>query len=148
MQPPFPAPVSEWHNDTYDAINPSKASLSMAGKTIIITGGGTGIGRETVRTFAAAGAASIHILGRTQATLTETKNLVEREFPAVAITVHIADVTDEKAVSKAAKEIGAWDVLVSNAGYLATRSPISEADLTEWWTGFEVPDHLEILLNH
>ena len=138
MQPPFPSPVSEWHNDTYSAINPQNHELSTAGKTIVITGGGTGIGRETVRTFAAAGAVSIHILGRTQSSLAETKLLVEKEFPSARVTIYIADVTDEKAVSKAASQIGAWDVLVSNAGYLAKRALIHEIDLHEWWTGFEV----------
>jgi hypothetical protein len=38
MQPPFPAPVSNWHNDTYDAISPSRPELSVAGKTIVIIG--------------------------------------------------------------------------------------------------------------
>lgn len=138
MKSLFPSPVAEWHNETYAAIDPTRPELSMAGKTVAITGGGTGIGRETVRAFALAGATSIHILGRTQATLAETKKIVESDVPGVNIVLHIADVTDQKAVQKAAQEVGKWDVLIPNAGYLAKRSPIKDLDVDEWWLGFEV----------
>lgn len=69
MQPPYPAPVTEWHNDTYDAIHPQRPELSQAGKTVVVTGAGSGIGREVVNAFALAGARAIHILGRTKQTL-------------------------------------------------------------------------------
>ena len=138
MQPPFPAPVTEWRNETYDAIDPKNPELSMAGKTIVITGGGTGIGRETVRAFGIAGASSIHILGRTRASLTETKEIVEKELPHVAVSIHVADVTDVTAVEKSASEIGKWDVLVANAGYFSEKKTVQHVDLAEWWLGFEV----------
>ena len=38
MQPPLPAFVATWRNDTYDAISPSRPALSQKGKTIVITG--------------------------------------------------------------------------------------------------------------
>lgn len=38
MQPPLPAPVATWRNDTYDAISPLRPELSQKGKTIVITG--------------------------------------------------------------------------------------------------------------
>jgi hypothetical protein len=66
MKPPYPAPVTEWHNDTYDAINPQRPELSQAGKIVVITGAGSGIGREIAHAFAEAGASSMHILGRTK----------------------------------------------------------------------------------
>lgn len=44
----MPAPSSSftkvWHSDTYPAINPTKPELSVAGKSVVITGGGAGIG--------------------------------------------------------------------------------------------------------
>jgi len=106
MQPPYPAPVTEWHNDAYDAINPNRAELSQAAKTIVVTGAGTGIGQEVVDAFAQAGAAEIHILGRTLTTLEETKTIVERRHYGVKITIHVADIVDTAVMSKAAKEIG------------------------------------------
>ncbi|KAF2491550.1 NAD(P)-binding protein [Lophium mytilinum] len=140
MLPPplFAAPVPEWRNETYAAIDPSNAELSMAGKTIVITGGGTGIGRETVRAFAIAGATTIHILGRTQSSLSETKQIVEKDVSGSSIIIHVADVTDLASVEKAAAEVGAWDVFVSNAGYLPKSKTLDKLDLADWWQGFEI----------
>lgn len=138
MQPPYPAPITEWHNDTYDAINPKRPELSQAGKTIVVTGAGQGIGREVVDAFAQAGATTIHVLGRTKRTLDETKNITEKNHPKVKVTVHVADLVDTAAVEKAANEIGSWDVLIANAGYLPSPDLIENGDANEWWKGFEV----------
>jgi NADP-dependent 3-hydroxy acid dehydrogenase YdfG len=138
MQPPYPAPVTEWHNDTYDAINPKRPELSQAGKTVVITGAGQGIGREIAGAFAEAGASNIHVLGRTKQTLEETKTIVEKSNPNTKVAVHVADVVDKVAVEKAAREIGSWDVLVANAGYIPVPNSILESDADEWWKTFEV----------
>ncbi|ORY11888.1 hypothetical protein BCR34DRAFT_601009 [Clohesyomyces aquaticus] len=119
MQPPYPAPVSEWHNDTYDAINPTRPELSQAGKTVIVTGAGQGIGQEIVKAFAEAGAKTIHILGRTEQTLGETRRMVQEIYPS------------------AAREIGLWDVLIANAGAISSPSLIESSDADEWWGLFE-----------
>lgn len=137
MKPPFPAPVSEWHNDTYEAINPTRTELSQAGKVIVTTGAGQGIGREVVDAYAQAGATTLHILGRTQRTLEETKNIVEQRYPKTQITVHVADVSDKDAIVKAANAIGTWNVLAANAGYLPSPAFITE-NPEDWWKGFEV----------
>lgn len=138
MQPPYPAPVTEWHNDTYDAINPKRPELSQAGKTVVVTGAGQGIGREVVSAFAQAGADTIHILGRTKRTLEETKDIVEKTHPNVKVSIHVADIVDAPAVEKAAKEIGSWDVIVANAGYIPSPDLIESSDADEWWKTFEV----------
>jgi NADP-dependent 3-hydroxy acid dehydrogenase YdfG len=138
MQPPYPAPVTEWHNDTYDYINPKRSELSQAGKTIVITGAGSGIGREIVDAFAQAGAGIIHILGRTKQTLEETKDIVEKHHSNAKVVVHVADIVDATAVEQAAKEIGHWDVIVANAGYIPRPSLIETSDADEWWKTFEV----------
>lgn len=38
MQPPLPSVTPTWHNDTYDAIAPSRPELSAEGKTVIVAG--------------------------------------------------------------------------------------------------------------
>ena len=137
MKPPFPAPITNWHNDTYPAITPTRPEVLALGKTIIITGGGTGIGRATVEAFAQAKAATIAITGRRIAPLEETKRYIEGKYDA-NVLIFAADVTDAAAMKKVAAEVGSWDVLVNNAGYYATAKTISESDIDDWWKGWEV----------
>ena len=138
MKPPYPSFTSEWHNDTYNAISSTNPSLSVKGKTIVITGGGAGIGRETAKAYAEAGAAQVAILGRTQKKLSETKSIIEAQSPATKVTTHIVDVADEEAVGKTATEIGGWDVLVLNAGVGPSPTTIEKSNLGHWWRAYEV----------
>jgi meso-butanediol dehydrogenase/(S,S)-butanediol dehydrogenase/diacetyl reductase len=84
----------------------------FAGKAVIVTGAGTGIGRATARAFAEQGA-RVLIVGRTAARLDETA----RGFPGIRPLA--VDVTDSGApeviVSTAMTEFGRVDVLVNNA---------------------------------
>lgn len=137
MKPPFPAPIANWHNDTYPAIDPTRPEVSAAGKTVVITGGGTGIGRATVEAFAKANAASITITGRRVSPLEETKKYVEAKY-GVPVQTFAADITDEAAMKMVAFEVGGWDVVVNNAGYLAKPTSVTDSDVEDWWKGFEV----------
>lgn len=137
MIPPFPSPVKEWHNDTYASIDPKRPELSAKAKKIVITGGGYGIGRGTAIAFAEAGAAGIAILGRKEVPLLETKEFIENKYN-IPVSTHVADVTDESAVKKAAKEIGEWHVLDMNAGFFSAPATTLEIRADEWWKSFEV----------
>ncbi|KAI1775368.1 putative NADP(+)-dependent dehydrogenase [Hypoxylon cercidicola] len=134
MQPPFPSPTPTWHNDTYPAISPQRPELSTTGKTVVITGAGSGIGRETAVAFASAKAARVVLLGRTKAALEETAKLLPDTVPT---SIFVVDVTQEKGLTEAASSIGAWDILVLNAGYVSTPAPVGSSDTHEWWQGFE-----------
>ncbi|KIW28752.1 uncharacterized protein PV07_04626 [Cladophialophora immunda] len=138
MRPPYPAPVTEWHNDTYDAISPTRPELSQAGKVVVVTGAGSGIGREVVAAFAQAGASTIHILGRTTSTLEETKQIVKKQNPKTTVVVHVADIVDQVAMTVAADNIGSWDVIVANAGYIPSPETIQNGNADEWWKTFEI----------
>ncbi|TEY32895.1 hypothetical protein BOTCAL_0709g00040 [Botryotinia calthae] len=138
MQPLFPCPTATWHKDTYENISPLRSELSVAGKTVIIIGGGSGIGRETVYAFASAGAAHIALLGRTDATLQETA----KSIPSTSKTshsVHVADLTKTESLkTAAAAAVGKWNILVICSGYCPTPSPIPSSKGEDWWKGFEV----------
>ncbi|MCJ1419677.1 hypothetical protein MMC32_006033 [Xylographa parallela] len=137
MKAPFPSFTAEWHKDTYVTIDPQRPELSAKGKSVIVTGAGSGIGRATVKAFAMAGASRFALLGRTVATLEETKRLIEVEYPAAHCTAYPVDVADETAVHKAAVDIGTWDVLVLNAGKALTPTPIGETNVLDWWNIME-----------
>src|SRR5688572_8311626 len=88
------------------------ARMRLEGKAALITGAGSGIGRETARRFAAEGAAVACADLRPDAAA-ETA----RELDGVAITVDVADrASVEAAVEQAASALAGLDVVVCNAG--------------------------------
>lgn len=134
-----PSLTQTWHSDTYPSIDPrARPELSLKDKRVVITGGGAGIGRAFVEAFADAGAANIFILGRRGNVLEEVQHCIETDHPSVSVHVLPADFTDLESVKKAAYEVGTWDVLVSNAGYMATVQPVTQSDPEDWWKAFEV----------
>src|SRR5258705_13871652 len=98
------------------------------GKTIIITGGGSGIGRCTAHELAALGA-DVVILGRTAEKLAEVKAEIEEDGGRAHSLV--CDIRDEAMVIAAIDAVlaahGRIDGLVNNAGgqYRAPMKTIS-----------------------
>src|SRR5204863_8948 len=91
------------------------AHMKLAGKVALITGGGSGIGAASARRMAAEGAA-ITVLGRTEATLQEVAEKIERQGgQALAVRCDVA-VPDEveRAFAAAVERFGRLDVVVAN----------------------------------
>ena len=98
---------------------------------MVITGGGTGIGAETARYFAEAGASRIALLGRREQPLLETKASIEQKFADVEIHVASTDITKKSEVDAAfAKSVGNGNihVLVSNAAMIGPQESVRDAD--------------------
>ncbi|KAL5113572.1 hypothetical protein ACEQ8H_008552 [Pleosporales sp. CAS-2024a] len=130
-----------FHKTTYPALDPKRPELSLKGKTIVITGGGTGIGAASAEYFAKAGASLIAILGRREQPLLETKAHIESLHPETSVLALAVDATDKAAVDAAFQDIAAAsssstiDVLVANAAVLGPLAPIADADATAWLKG-------------
>lgn len=132
---PFPSPTTKWHSDTYSTLSPSRPELSAKGKTVLITGGGTGIGAETARSFAEAGASRIALLGRREQPLLDTKASIEQRFPGVEVFTASTDVTNKSQVDDAFKGFVSndkLDVLVSNAAVQGPAESVEAANEAEW----------------
>ena len=88
----------------------------LKGRTIFITGGGTGLGRSMALRFAQLGA-NLFLVGRRQQPLEVTAGDIRAIGPRAAY--FSADIRDfsavESAVAAAEKEFGAVDTLVNNA---------------------------------
>jgi NAD(P)-dependent dehydrogenase (short-subunit alcohol dehydrogenase family) len=77
----------------------------LAGRIAVITGGGTGMGRELARQLVAEGC-NVAMCDVSAATMAETKRLceVDRLPQGLRITTHVADVSDEDQVKRFADE--------------------------------------------
>lgn len=121
-------------HDIYPFISPTSGLASaFAGKAILITGAGTGIGRATALTFAHAGASRIIVAGRRLAPLEECKAAIEKAAKGCEVTVAAdTDVADEGAVKRLFEKAGSVDVLVNNAATVGVRGLDSE-EVGLWW---------------
>ncbi|KZE22475.1 MULTISPECIES: SDR family NAD(P)-dependent oxidoreductase [Brevibacterium] len=99
-------------------------------RTIVITGGGTGIGRACAERFAREGEHVI-ITGRRRSVLEATAREVEGD-----IVVRPVDGTDSGQVERFAEQLEAVDVLINNAGGntdFERPRPASLADIAAAW---------------
>ena len=102
--------------------------FSLKGKTAVITGGGSGIGRGIAKVFAAQGA-DVKILELNQdAGLAVCKEIIEAGGSA---SVHGCDVSKQAEVVSLFNSIGKVDILVNNAGiaHVGRADTTSEADM-------------------
>src|SRR3954469_19196220 len=101
----------------------------LAGKVALVTAAGQGMGRGAALAFAREGAS-------VWATDLKAKPLDELEGKN-GIRTRQLDVTDEAAIAKLAKEVGAVDVLFNCAGIVQSGS-ILDATPKDWDLGFSV----------
>ncbi len=98
--------------------------MTLVGKRVLITGGGTGAGENLALGFAAAGA-EVVITGRRLAPL---QAVAAR---GAGIRVVQADVTDEAQVAAMFAAAGPCDIVIANAG-AADSAPMAKTTLTQW----------------
>ncbi len=111
---------------------------ALSGRTAIVTGASSGIGRAIAFRLTEAGA-HIFITGRTKSSLDEVAH--EADKLGGKATTHAFDIRDVKAlqdfIARAAKETGRLDIMVNNAG-LEYPSSIIEGDPERWREMLEV----------
>jgi NAD(P)-dependent dehydrogenase (short-subunit alcohol dehydrogenase family) len=101
-------------------------------KTVIVTGGGTGIGLAVARRFHHEGA-SVVICGRREAVLREAAREIGGSDRVLGVT---ADIGNEENVKRLVAEAVAWrgriDVLINNAGAMRIDKPPEFTTTAEW----------------
>ncbi|KAK7947913.1 uncharacterized protein PG986_008799 [Apiospora aurea] len=140
----LPVPTRLNRDTSYPTIFPTRPENSARGKTIVVTGGGTGIGAETARFFAAAGASRILLLGRRPAPLLATKASIEAAHPGAEVVATPADVTDKAQVDAAFSDFVVdaggdkkIDVLISNAAAMGPLDGIDTVDPAAFLAGVQ-----------
>lgn len=126
------------HKNPYEALSQVVASLPLSGKTVLVTGGGSGVGKHIAQSLAKAGASSIAIVGRNKSRIEQAKVELARAYPKTTFSAFSADVTDENAFRSIFETFGAPDILVNNAGHFPDEGPFVTQDLRSWFSGFEI----------
>ncbi|CAK7234820.1 hypothetical protein SCUCBS95973_009063 [Sporothrix curviconia] len=144
------------HRDTYPAIKPTRPELSQAGRTVVIAGGGTNIGKAIATSFGQAHAATIVLLGRRKAVVEETAAELEKAAKAAGSPTkyrgEAVDLTDDALVDafwdKLAKDGVHVDVLVQCSGIFGQPKTLLELGLdgiqTMFDSNFRGPVHMAL----
>lgn len=143
--PPFNTFVSfteTWHDRPYPAILPTRPELSAAGKSVVITGGGTGIGKAAAIAFAQAGAKSVSIIGRRVDRLQTAGAAITEANPSTYVVLQTGDVTNRTSIEAAlgaivAKIGGKIDIFINNAGILPKEATVIDYPESEIRRAFE-----------
>jgi len=102
--------------------------MIIKGKTILITGGASGIGLEAAKQFLANGARVI-ITGRNQ----EKLDAAKKTYPAlIAINSDVTDAGDAASLFSQVKTLGGIDILYNNAGVGIPPSNLGVASDKHW----------------
>jgi NADP-dependent 3-hydroxy acid dehydrogenase YdfG len=113
-------------------------SQELAGRTALVTGASSGIGAETARVLAAAGAAVVIAARRRDRLDALAAELAARGASVLAVPTDVRQERDIVACFAAVRErFGGVDVLVNNAG-LGRGAPISSASSEPWREMLEV----------
>ena len=120
--------------------SPALSNLPFKGKTVLITGSGTGIGQAIATKFAENGA-SIIIMGRRQKPLDDTKEILLKTMSSVGSLAKIisfpgVDVSDEQSLINMYSSIKSssegLDIIVNNAGVSGPVKVFTNAEYGEF----------------
>ena len=110
--------------------------LQLKGKTALITGSTSGIGKAIAISLAAEGA-NIIINGRHQEKINQTIEAVHSEYPEASVDFIIADLGTKQGCEQVVEKYPNVDILVNNLGIFEPRDYFDTTD-EDWYKQFEV----------
>lgn len=112
----------------------------LAGKVVLNTGAGGGIGRAMAHAFARHGA-RLMLLDIDLEGLEQTQSQLRKEYPGIEVQTIQASITDDLAVEQACAiteaEFGRIDILLNNAG-ISMNKPSLELTPAEWRRAIDI----------
>ncbi|TLD04346.1 uncharacterized protein PgNI_12011 [Pyricularia grisea] len=133
--------LKEYHKGPYPAISPTLPQLDQSGKTVVISGGSSGIGFAIARSFVAAGAARVIILGRRRDVIESAAATLNNESGRQAAEGRMVDAYSLSAIEELWSSLHAQGVyvhvLVLSAAAFGNKSPILANTVEDTWKDFE-----------
>lgn len=130
------------HKNSYKAISPLRPELSQAGRTVLISGGTTGIGYGIASGFVKASAARVIITGRRPDVVSQAVKDLKQDGCATEIIGFPCDVSSEKAVKALWDKLRAddivVDVLVLSAVGFGPNKPLRDISTGDVWDVFDI----------
>jgi len=117
-----------------------KSNLKFSGKTVVVTGSGTGIGQAIAKKFAEQGG-NIVIMGRRKEPLDQTAGILNEIIASAGSSGKVAvfpgvDVSDEAGINSMfeslKKQFGRVDIIVNNAGVSGPVKVFTNASVKEF----------------
>lgn len=141
--PTFVSFTKKWHSEPAPSISPLRPELSAKGKNVVVTGGGTGIGKAIATAFAQAGAKSVTIFGRRPDKLEQsTGEITAQAQQGTRVLSRQVDLANRAQVDSALQsvtgEVGKIDIFISNAGYMPPMGSLADYDVEEFMKGFDL----------
>jgi len=137
--------LRNYHKKPYEAISPSRPELQQTDRTVLVTGGSSGIGLAIAQGYLAAGAALVIVLGRRPEVLQSAIAGLNQEattnaYPGRAEGL-VCDVYDLASIEKLWQAIGARQILVGtlvlNASAYGATETILQGGIDKVWSDFE-----------
>ncbi|KAI7347551.1 hypothetical protein KC320_g7162 [Hortaea werneckii] len=126
----IPRPVETSHGESYSRILPS--NFDYNNKTVLVTGGSSGIGYAIAKAFAVAGARVV-IISRSPGPLEEAR----RDLQAFDVSAYIASINDDSRMRQIFGEVGKIEILILNAAYIHDFGPTVELPEDQMQASFD-----------
>ena len=109
--------------------------LQLKGRTALITGGSRGIGFGVAQLLAAEGC-NLHLVARNAADLDAAREKISAAH-AVNVKTHALDLSTAENAAKLARDCGALDILINNAGAIP-QGTITDLDDKSWRSAWDL----------
>ncbi|KAH3966139.1 hypothetical protein HBI81_158420 [Parastagonospora nodorum] len=110
--------------------NPSDDISDLSGKVILVTGGNSGLGRESILALAKQRPGKIYLAARDISKGSWALDLIKKHVPKAPVTVLECDLSSLSSVRNAARKVASessrLDILMCNAGVVACPKGLSE----------------------
>ena len=132
-------PGQEWKMEPRPVYDSAQRTGKLQSKTLLITGGDSGIGRAVAVLFAKEGADVSIVYLNEHKDAKETQSIIEEEHGKKCLLIS-GDITNEKfctsAVKKTLKEFGKIDILVNNAATQFEAEKLEDISSRQLFTTF------------